>query len=98
MRAPAKGPRHAHPIIHSKSTNMSTPVPLPPPGFDDLSVDDQIAYVQSLWDRIAATPDQVPVPEWHREVLDERLKDYDANPDAGASWDVVRERLRDKLR
>jgi hypothetical protein len=30
--------------------------------------------------------------------VDERLKDYEANPDAGESWDVVRERLRDKLR
>jgi hypothetical protein len=40
----------------------------------------------------------VPVPEWHREILDERLKDYEANPDAGASWDVARERLRENLR
>lgn len=54
--------------------------------------------MQSLWDRITATPEQVPVPDWHREVLDERLKDYEANPDAGESWDVMRERLRDKLR
>ena len=77
---------------------MPNSVPLPPPGFDDLSVDEQIAYVQSLWDRIAATPEQVPVPEWHREILDERLKDDEANPDAGATWDVVRERLRDNLR
>ena len=35
-------------------------------------------YVQSLWDRIAATPDRVPVREWHGEVLDDRLKDYEA--------------------
>ena len=77
---------------------MANPVPLPPPGFDDLSVDEQIEYVQSLWDRIAATSAQVPVPEWYREILDERLKDYEANPNAGESWGVVRERLRDKLR
>lgn len=77
---------------------MLKPVPIPPPGFDELSVEEQINYVQSLWDRIAASPDHVPVPEWHREVLTERLKDYEANPDAGESWDVVRERLRDKLR
>lgn len=77
---------------------MPNSVPLPPPGFDDLSVDEQIAYVESLWDRIATTPEQVPVPEWHREVLDERLKDAEANPDAGATWDVVRDRLRDNLR
>ena len=77
---------------------MSSSVPLRPPGFDELSVDEQIAYVESLWDRIAATPGQVPVPEWHREVLAERLKDDEANPDAGATWDVVRERLLDNLR
>ena len=34
---------------------MPKPVPLPPPGFDDLSVDEKIDYLQSLWDRIAAT-------------------------------------------
>ena len=77
---------------------MTPSVPLPPPGFDQLSVDEQIDYVQSLWDRIAATPALLPVPEWHRELLDERLKDCQTNPDAGASWDVVRERIRDKLR
>jgi putative addiction module component (TIGR02574 family) len=77
---------------------MTEPIPLPPPGFDELSVAEKIDYVQSLWDRIAATPEQVPVPEWHREVLDDRLRDYAANPMAGESWDVVRERLRDKLR
>ncbi len=75
---------------------MANPVPLPPPGFDDLSVDDQIEYVQSLWDRIAAIPEQVPVPE--REILNERLKDYEVDPDAGESWDIVRDRLPDKLR
>jgi hypothetical protein len=31
---------------------MANPVPLPPPGFDDLTVDEQISHVQSLWDRI----------------------------------------------
>jgi putative addiction module component (TIGR02574 family) len=76
---------------------MPKPVAIPSPGFDELSVEEQIDYVQSLWDRIAASPERVPVPDWHREVLDERLKDYEANPDAGESWDVVRERLRDKL-
>lgn len=64
----------------------------------ELSIEEQIDYVQSLWDRIAATPGQVPVPEWHQAILAERLKDYDATPDAGESWDVVRKRLRAKLR
>ena len=76
---------------------MPKPVPLPPPGFDELSVDEKIDYLQSLWDRIAATPEIVPVPEWHREINGERLTDLEANPNAGDSWEVVRERLRRKF-
>ena len=55
---------------------MAKPVPVsfPPPGFDDLSVDEKIDYLQSLWDRIAATPVTIPVSGWHREIIDERLK------------------------
>ena len=76
---------------------MAKPVPLPPPGFDDLSIDEKIDYLQSLWDRIAASPDAVPVPESHREILDQRLKDLEANPESGDSWEAVQERLRRKL-
>jgi putative addiction module component (TIGR02574 family) len=76
---------------------MRKPVPLPPPGFDDLSVEEKIDYLQSLWGRIAASADTIPVPDWHREILDERLKDLEANPQAGDSWEAVQERLRKKL-
>lgn len=77
---------------------MPKPVVIPPPGFDELSIDEQIDYVQLLWNRITATPAQVQVPEWHQDILDERLKDYKATPGSGESWDPVRERLRNKLR
>jgi putative addiction module component (TIGR02574 family) len=62
---------------------MSQALPLPPPGFDALSVDEQIDYVQSLWDHIAARPEDVPVPDWHREILAERLAARDGNRDRG---------------
>ena len=72
---------------------MGNALPLPPPGFDALNIDEQIEYVQSLWDRIAASEDRVPVPDWHREILDERLADLQANPNAGRPWEEVRAEL-----
>lgn len=77
---------------------MSKIVPTPPPGFDDLPVDEQIDFVQSLWDRIAATSEQVPVPEWHRDILRERLAGYKANPGAGRSWADIRTGIERTLR
>lgn len=69
---------------------MANALQVPPPGFDELNIDEQIEYVQALWDRIAAKEDVVPVPDWHREILDERLADLDANPNAGRPWEEVK--------
>ncbi len=77
---------------------MSKMVPIPPPGFDDLPVDEQIDFVQSLWDRIAATAEQVPVPEWHRQIIRERLASYNTNSSAGRLWTDVRTDIERKLR
>ena len=77
---------------------MAKAVPNPPPGFDELSVEEKIEYVHSLWDRVLATPEEVPVPEWHLHVLDERLESYRAEPDKGKAWEQVREGVRRRLR
>jgi len=75
---------------------MSEPLPTPPPGFDNLTVAEQIEYVQALWDRIAASPDQVPVPDWHLRLIEERrAQDSDASP---RPWPEVRQDIEAQLR
>jgi putative addiction module component (TIGR02574 family) len=77
---------------------MAHAVPMPPPGFDNLSVDEQVEYVQSLWERISARPEEVAVPDWHRAAIRERLAQLDATPQAGRPWSEVRDDLLRKLR
>ena len=77
---------------------MSHSLPLPPPGFDALSVEDQIDYVQSLWDHIAATVDQVPLQQWQQAVLEERLAAHQRAPEEARPWQEVIERVQQRLR
>lgn len=76
---------------------MAQALTIPPPGFDELQVEEKLDYVQQLWQRITAEPGAVPVPDWHREILAERLADYRRDPSAGEDWELVKERLRNKL-
>ena len=76
---------------------MAQSVPLPPPGFDELAVAEQIEYLQSLWDRIAADADQVPVPDWHRQVIQERLERDRNAPGEMIAWEQARDQVRAKL-
>jgi len=69
---------------------MAQPSPVPPPGFDTLSVDEQIDYVHALWARIVDGGRPVPVPDWHRKEIEERR----ARPSQpGRSWEEVRAEL-----
>jgi putative addiction module component (TIGR02574 family) len=87
------------PFIHPRFTitAMSQALPLPPPGFDALSIDEQIDYVQTLWDHIAAKAEDVPVPDWHREILAERLASHDASRDQGQEWEAFEKDLTAEL-
>jgi putative addiction module component (TIGR02574 family) len=76
---------------------MSQALPIPPPGFDALSIDDKIDYVQSLWDRIAARPEDVPVPDWHREIINERLAAHRDGKDQGKEWEEVEREITAEL-
>lgn len=64
-----------------------------PPGFDQASSEERVAFVQQLWDRIGADPGQVPVPAGHQRILDERLAEYRADPRRGRAWNEVRDEL-----
>lgn len=76
---------------------MTNPVEIPPRGFDDLSIDEQIEYVQRLWDHIAEHPERVPVPEWHVEELRRRQDAARNSPDAGSTWEAVRDGILGRL-
>jgi putative addiction module component (TIGR02574 family) len=77
---------------------MGQPLTVPPPGFDDLPVAEQIDYVQALWTRIARDQQAVPSPDWHLELVRERLAAHRKDPDRARPWSEVRADLQAILR
>lgn len=67
-----------------------------PTGFSDLSKAEQIRYLQALWDRIAERPGEIPVPESHLEVAEERLAEYRRDPSRAQPARAVLDRLAKK--
>jgi putative addiction module component (TIGR02574 family) len=62
-------------------------------GIDRLSLDERILLVEDLWDSIAAEAEQKPLTEAQMADLKRRVAAYEANPDAGSSWEEVKARL-----
>ncbi len=58
----------------------------------------RIEYVQDIWDYIAESPGDVPVSESHKQILAERLAEFDVSTDQGRPWSEVRKELLYQLR
>ncbi|KAM3092608.1 addiction module protein [Phormidesmis sp. 146-12] len=66
----------------------------PPPGFEQLTKTQQINYVQQLWDLIVTTDDELPIPQWHLEIVNERVASQSNS--SLSTWEEVKQRLLSK--
>jgi putative addiction module component (TIGR02574 family) len=62
----------------------------------ELPVADRIRVAQALWDSVAEDPDQVPVTEEQRVLLEKYYQDYLANPEECVPWSEIRAKLRSR--
>jgi len=59
---------------------MQPPLLAEPTGFSSLSKAEQIRYLQALLDSISERPGEIPVPESHLILAEERLAEYRRDP------------------
>lgn len=57
-----------------------------------LPPDERLKLVEDIWASLVASPTDVPVPDWHRDLLDDRL--VDEGEQATRSWDEVQANAR----
>ena len=61
---------------------------------EGLSRDEKLDLMERLWDSLTANQEEVPVPQWHLELLDRRLADLERDGPIGLSIEELEGRLR----
>jgi len=61
---------------------------------EELSPDDRLRLIGDVWDTLNEAQESLELSESHRELLDERLSEYEKNPNATVSWEDALHRLR----
>ena len=61
----------------------------------ELPVQERIRLVELIWDSVAAVPEAVEISPALKAELEVRLLEFEANPEAGYSWDQVKSHLKD---
>ena len=58
---------------------------------ETLPVPERVLLVEDLWDSIARSNADVPIPQWQKDELARRKRRYLQNPDSGHTWDRVKQ-------
>jgi putative addiction module component (TIGR02574 family) len=62
---------------------------------EKMSLVERLQTIELLWASLASTPDAVPSPNWHREVLAERMEKIERGEAEFLTVPELEERLRD---
>ena len=65
--------------------------------FRRLPPSEKIRLLQELWDEMADEAGRLPLSESHRQLLDDRLREHEQNPDDVEPWDQARDDILGKL-
>lgn len=63
---------------------------MPRPTLDELralSVEDRLQLLEDVWTSLDEERDRLPIPKWHEEELDRRMKAFEENPNEGIPWE-----------
>jgi hypothetical protein len=72
---------------------MSFELPL-----DQMTIADKLQTMEALWADLSRKADQLPSPDWHREVLEERKRLVQSGQLQFQDWDAAIAELRGELR
>jgi len=91
---PAAGPPRSLPSVDAAPVYPSTMTEIPKlDELLELSVEKRLAIAAAIWDSLVSTPESVPVPDWHRDILQQRLGEDDRIGGGGEAWSDLRRRI-----
>jgi putative addiction module component (TIGR02574 family) len=59
---------------------------------------EKLALFETLWAELSSEPEQVEIPQWHKDILDARLEAADRGAVEIIDWEVAKNQIRDMVR
>jgi putative addiction module component (TIGR02574 family) len=65
---------------------------------ENLELSEKLRLVEEIWDSIAASNSELPMPDWQKQELDKRYNEYKEGKLKLHDWRSVHEDLRKKYK
>ena len=62
-----------------------------------MTLEEKLRAMEALWDDLCRREGTVPVPQWHKDVLDERQRAIAEGKGRFVDWETAKKRIAEKL-
>jgi hypothetical protein len=62
---------------------------------DQMTLEEKLRAMEALWDDLCRK-DAVPVPQWHKDILDERERQVEEGKAEFSDWDIAKRRINER--
>lgn len=59
---------------------------------------EKLALLEALWIELSSEPDQIDIPQWHKDILDERMREAESGSVEIIDWEVAKKQIRQMIR
>ena len=63
----------------------------------EMSIQDKISTMESIWEDLCRNAGDIASPEWHKDVLNERENNLKSGVDLLLDWEDAKKRIRKKI-
>ncbi len=59
---------------------------------------EKLALLEALWSELSWEPDQIDIPQWHKDILDERMREAESGSVEIIDWEVAKQQIKEMIR
>jgi len=63
---------------------------------DQMTLEEKLRTMEALWDDLCQREEDVAVPQWHKELLDERERLIERGSAQFADWETAKKRISER--
>jgi len=61
-----------------------------------MSLEEKLRAMEELWDDLCRREDAIPVPQWHKDLLDERERLIQEGKATFVDWETAKKRISER--
>ena len=63
-----------------------------------LPLSEKLELLEAVWSELTSDPDSIDVPQWHKDILDERQRGVEQGSVKVIDWKVAKEQISFRVR